>query len=51
MELKCIKCQNEANYIVNGDSLCCDHVPTEIRMNWVIPESKTRITPDLTKER
>lgn len=50
MELKCIKCQNEANYMVNGDSLCSDHVPKEIRKNW-IAESKTRIIPNLTKER
>lgn len=47
MKLKCIKCQVEAEFMVNGNSLCIEHVPQEIKEEyWAIYKgNKTIIKP------
>ena len=31
MKLKCIKCLAEADFIADGNSLCIEHVPQQIK--------------------
>lgn len=47
MVLKCIKSQKEAEFMVEGNSLCIEHVPPKIKEeNWEIYKgSKTIIKP------
>lgn len=43
MNLKCITCGKDAEFMVKGDSLCREHLPHEIKRNLQEKEDTERL--------